>query len=85
MTKWDKRLSDLEKQIKAKKGVPPEARGPHIVWLESSGEEADFSEIRADLMEKYGTIEGAEFQVISWGSPPPETDGESDGVDGNPI
>ena len=68
MTKWDKRLSDLEKQIKAKKGVPPEARGPHILWPEP-GVKADFSEIKADLMERYGTTEGAKFISISWGSP----------------
>ena len=68
-TKWDGRIDKIEEEINAKKGVPPEARGPHIVWLESSGDEPDFSEIKADLMEKYGTTEGAKFISISWGAP----------------
>jgi|APSaa5957512622_1039677.scaffolds.fasta_scaffold65998_3 hypothetical protein len=67
-TKWDGRIDKIEEKINAKKGVPPEARGPHILWPEP-GVKADFSEIKADLMEKYGTTEGAEFISISWGAP----------------
>ena len=79
MTRWDKRLGDLEERINAKKGVPPEARGPYIDFVGTENREADFSGIKARLMEKFGTTEGAVFQAIYWGNPPAETDGVSGG------
>jgi hypothetical protein len=83
-TRYDKRLSEIEKKMGEAGRLPPEARGPHILWP-GPGVEADFSEIKAGLMEKYGTTEGAEFIAISWGSPDVGNEGESDGVDREPM
>jgi hypothetical protein len=68
-TKYDGRIDELEKKLGEAGKLPLSARGPYLGFIGSDEREPDFSRIKAELMEKYGTIEGAEFQVISWGSP----------------
>ena len=82
-TRYDKRLSEIEKKMGEAGRLPPEARGPHILWADP-GVKADFSEIEAKLMRKHGTTEGAKFISISWGSPDERNAAESDGVDREP-
>ena len=65
-TRYDKRLSEIEKKMGEAGKLPLSARGPFIVWPDP-GVEADFSEIKAKLMAKYGTTSGAQFVAISWG------------------
>ena len=63
-TRYDKRLSEIEKKMGEAGRLPPEARGPYILWPDP-GVKADFSEVEDELMAKYGTTEGAEFISIS--------------------
>ena len=65
-TRYDKRIDQLEEQMGEAGKLPPSARGPFIVWPDP-GVKADFTDIKAELMRKYGTTEGAEFVAISWG------------------
>ena len=65
-TKWDGRIDKIEAKLGEVGKLPMSARGPFIKWPDP-GVKADFSEIEDELMEKYGTTEGAEFVAISWG------------------
>ena len=60
----------MEKKLGEAGKLPESARGPYLDFIGADEPEPDFSKIKAELMEKYGTIEGADFQVITWGSPP---------------
>jgi len=83
-TRYDKRLSEIEKKMGEAGKLPLSARGPFIAWPDP-GVKADFSGIKAELLAKYGTTEGAEFIAISWGSPDVGNEGESDGVSEAPV
>ena len=65
-TKWDGRIEKVEAKLGEAGKLPLSARGPHILWPDPGGK-ADFSEIENELMEKYGTVEAAQFVAISWG------------------
>ena len=66
-TRYDKRLSEIEKKIGEAGKLPLSARGPYVGWGDDA--EETFAGIRKDLMERFGTTEGAKFIAISWGSP----------------
>jgi hypothetical protein len=83
-TRYDKRIEQLEGKIGEAGKLPLSARGPHILWPDPGGK-ADFSEIEAELMEKYGTYAGAKFISIGWGKPEPSDMPDSDGIDRAPI
>ena len=70
-TKYDGRIDKLEERMAAAGKLPLSQRGPHIRWGRP-GEEADFSEIEADLLARFGTTEGAIFRTICWGKRIPE-------------
>ena len=84
MNKYQKRIEKVEAKLGEAGKLPLSARGPHILWPDP-GEKADFSEIETRLMKRFGTCEGAEFIAITWGSPDVGTEGESDGVDREPM
>jgi hypothetical protein len=71
-TKYDVRVKRIEEQLNAGGKLPPDARGPYIKWWNIGEAEPDFAEIKAELMAKYGTTEGAEFLCIRWGTPDEE-------------
>ena len=66
-TRYDKRVDQLEEQMTQAGKLPPHARGPYIQW-----DDEDFSEIKAELLKKYGTHEGANFFTYCWGKRIPE-------------
>ena len=78
-TKFDSRLDKLEEKLTAAGQLPKEARGPHIRWWDIGAEKPDFAEIKADLLERFGTINGADFTVIGWQRP------DGDGISVDPI
>ena len=70
-TKWDKRLSEVEKKMGEAGQLPIGQRGPFIGWGDDA--EASFKPIRERLMSEFGTIDGAEFLRLSWGTPEPKS------------
>jgi len=66
-TKWDGRIDKLEEKLGAAGQLPQDKRGPFIGWGDDA--EASFKPIRERLMAEFGTIAGAEFLRISWGTP----------------
>jgi hypothetical protein len=66
-TKWDKRISEIEKKMGAAGRLPPEARGPFVAWANPEIEHP-FADIKERLLQQYGTFAGAEFLLMSWGS-----------------
>ena len=70
-TKFDSRLDKLEEKITAAGQLPASAKGPHIRWWGIGAEKPDFANIKADLLKRYGTYEGAEFICIGWDNPMP--------------
>ena len=71
MNKYQKRIEKVEAKLGEVGKLPLSARGPFIVWPDP-GVKADFTDIKAELMEKYGTTEAAQFVAISWGTPEPK-------------
>jgi hypothetical protein len=65
-TKYDVRVKRIEEQLNAGGKLPSEACGPYIKWWDIGAEKPDFSEIETELMERYGTVDGAEFIVMGW-------------------
>jgi hypothetical protein len=66
-TKWDKRISEIEKKIGEAGRLPLSARGPFVAWANPEIEDP-FADIKERLLQQYGTFAGAEFQLLSWGS-----------------
>jgi hypothetical protein len=60
-TKYDGRIDQLEAKIAAAGELPKEARGPYFKWADD-----DFSAIKKELVQKYGTHQGAEFFTLGW-------------------
>ena len=66
-SRYDKRIQHLEEKLGEAGKVPVGHRGPFIGW---AGEcEERFEEVKKDLLKRFGTIAGAEFLRISWGTP----------------
>ena len=63
MGKFDKRIDKLEEKITAAGELPKEAKGPYVAWDDS---EEPFAEIKANLLERFGTYEGAQFFTLGW-------------------
>jgi hypothetical protein len=68
-TKYQKRINKLRETMQTSNTVPKKFRGPYIRWSDGGGSTATedpFEEIRASLMARFGTTEGAEFVTIGW-------------------
>ena len=68
-TKYDKRIEELETRFDSRK-VPVAARGPFIHWVhgyDPVDEGEIFKDIKQGLLERYNTVNGAEFLILHWG------------------
>ena len=74
MNRFENRITKLEEKLQRRGRVPREYQGPYITWEQpQDGGEDPFVDIKAELMEKFGSIDGVQFWRISWGEGTPET------------
>jgi len=69
MNKFENRLNKLEERLQKKGRVPREHQGPYITWDHPQDGADPFADIKAKLIDSFGTLEGAEFYNICWGDP----------------
>jgi len=72
-TKYDGRIDKLEQKISKAGQLPKSACGPFPIWREADSTDEDIRQAKErkkkSLLEQFGTWKGAEFVVLSWGTP----------------